>query len=273
MLSALHAVMSVRTPQGTIAWIAALITIAPVSVPAYWVFGRNKFRGYVLAREQDLRYLDQVIHEASAGISRGNITRVQSSRLQAAERLARLPVTTGNSVELLIDGEATFASIFDGIEQARVYLMVQFYIVRDDELGRDLKSRMLERARVGVKVFFLFDEIGSVLVMLAGYSFFEEIKGVGVRVFRYREGFLHGKYALIDDSLSIIGTANFDNRSFRLNFEITAAVMDGEFANQVAQMFEHDFARSRLMQPGAYLEKPVWFRLAARLSRLAAPVL
>ena len=58
LITAVHAIMSVRTPQGTIAWVAALVTIAPVSVPAYWVFGRNKFHGYVLAREQELGYLD-----------------------------------------------------------------------------------------------------------------------------------------------------------------------------------------------------------------------
>ena len=42
LLTAVHAVMSVRTPQGTIAWVAALVTVSPASVPAYWVFGRYR---------------------------------------------------------------------------------------------------------------------------------------------------------------------------------------------------------------------------------------
>ena len=54
-------------------------------------------------------------------------------------------------MELLIDGDATFASIFDGIEQARDYLLVQFYIVKDDGLGRELKSKIIAKASLGAR--------------------------------------------------------------------------------------------------------------------------
>ena len=54
ILSAVHAVMSVRPPQGSIAWAVSLVTFPYVSVPAYWVLGRNKFRGYVLTRQNEL---------------------------------------------------------------------------------------------------------------------------------------------------------------------------------------------------------------------------
>ncbi len=50
ILSAAHAIMSVRTPQGTIAWAVSLVAAPFLSVPAYWVFGRNKFKGYVRSR-------------------------------------------------------------------------------------------------------------------------------------------------------------------------------------------------------------------------------
>ncbi len=77
---------------------------------------------------------------------------------------------------------------------------------------------------------------------------------------------------LIDSNYATVGTANFDNRSFRLNFEITAAVADPDFAAQVQEMLETDFAKSRLMSPGEYDEKPWWFRFAAKVARLTAPV-
>jgi hypothetical protein len=51
VLSAVHALMSVRTPQATVAWVVSLLTLPVVSVPAYWVFGRNRFKGYVMQRE------------------------------------------------------------------------------------------------------------------------------------------------------------------------------------------------------------------------------
>lgn len=74
--------------------------------------------------------------------------------------------------------------------------------------------------------------------------------------YRYQDGFLHQKVILIDDSVATVGTANFDNRSFRLNFEITAVVADRDFASEVEHMFEADFASSRLMEVGEYDAKP-----------------
>jgi cardiolipin synthase len=73
--------------------------------------------------------------------------------------------------------------------------------------------------------------------------------------------------------VATIGTANFDNRSFRLNFEITAVVADEGFAAEVERMFEADFARSRLIDAGELGLKPWWFRFGVRLARLTAPVL
>src|SRR5690606_40353072 len=54
VLTSVRAIMEVRTAQGTIAWVFALNTVPYLSVPAYWVFGRSKFQGYVLARRADL---------------------------------------------------------------------------------------------------------------------------------------------------------------------------------------------------------------------------
>jgi cardiolipin synthase len=77
---------------------------------------------------------------------------------------------------------------------------------------------------------------------------------------------------LIDHSFATVGTANFDNRSFRLNFEITAVVSDDDFASEVENMLEADFSESRLMEPGECDRKPWWFRFGVRLARLTAPV-
>lgn len=55
-LTSVRAMMEVRTAQGTIAWAVALNTVPYVSVPAYWIFGRSKFQGYVIARRNDLAH-------------------------------------------------------------------------------------------------------------------------------------------------------------------------------------------------------------------------
>jgi len=84
---------------------------------------------------------------------------------------------------------------------------------------------------------------------------------------------MHQKTMLVDNRTAAVGTANFDNRSFRLNFEITAIFVDESFAAQIEEMFLQDFRRSRIMEPDELGHRPFWFRLAVRLARLTAPVL
>jgi cardiolipin synthase len=428
ILSAMHAVMNVRTPQGSIAWAVSLVIVPVVSVPAYWVFGRDRFKGYVLARRADDERLDELWRRARQGVEQLVAgTDWQNAAIRGTENLARLPFTGGNEAELLVDGEATFDSIFAGIDSAQDYVLVQFYIVRADDIGNELKLRLTEAAGRGVDVYFLYDEIGSLglnfrnhrktvvvdgreawigghnvgdeylgrdaavgrwrdthmrlagpaalgaqiafvedwrwaadetladlnwepavkpgataqsliiasgpadevetaslmytqainaaarriwiaspyfvpddaivqslqlaalrgvdvrilipeksdsaLVTLAGYSFFDEVGSTGVSFYRYQDGFLHGKVMLIDDSVATVGTANFDNRSFRLNFEITAVVVEPQFAEAVRAMFEDDFSKSRRMEAGEFDARNYLFRVAARLARLASPVL
>ena len=74
--------------------------------------------------------------------------------------LTTLPPTRANHIELLVDGGSTFDAIFAAIDLARDYLLVQFYIVRDDALGKKLQDRLVQRARAGVKIYFLYDEVG-----------------------------------------------------------------------------------------------------------------
>lgn len=162
VVTAARAIMEARTAQGATAWAIALISFPYLALPLFWIFGRSKLRGYVLARRADLLEASPIAREAHAKlVERGLLVRTEYTKELPFERLAKLPVTTGNDARLLIDGPATFASIFAGIEQARVYVLVQFYILRDDEAGCALKARLLERARAGVRIYVLHDEIGS----------------------------------------------------------------------------------------------------------------
>jgi cardiolipin synthase len=64
-----------------------------------------------------------------------------------------------------------------------------------------------------------------------------------------------------------------NNRSFRLNFEITDLIVDRECNEEVEQMFADDFQHSSIMERGAYSTKPFWFKLAVRLANLTSPML
>ena len=458
LISAVHAVMRTRTPQGAIAWGVSLVAFPYVAVPAYWVLGRSRFQGYATARRVGDERLTQVATRARAAVGDYVIpdsVMHDSPAGRAAERLAGMPYLRGNQVDLLVDGDATFESILAGIDSARSYVLFQFFIVHDDQIGRDVKARLVRKAQEGVRVYFLYDEVGSydlparytdelraagvevsafntrkgphnrfqlnfrnhrkvvvvdgmvtwigghnvgdeylgrdpkvghwrdthirvtgpaalavqlsfiedwhwatgsvltldwtphpapngdlpVLVIpsgpadeletatlmfvhaintareriwiaspyfvpdrsvvtalqlaglrgvdvrvlipakpdhmssyLAAFSYFADAGATGVRLYRYSDGFLHEKVILVDATAAAIGTANFDNRSFRLNFEITGLVADAAFAAEVEEMFENDFQRAQLVEPDELAGKSFWFRLAVKLATLTAPI-
>ena len=116
-LSSLDALMSTRTSQGAVAWIVSLNTVPYVAVPAYWVFGASEFRGYVVARRDEDSSLARALQPKTEELwSHQYVAQEPSKHLDGVQQLARWPFLHGNEVELLVDGEATFDSIFRGIE-------------------------------------------------------------------------------------------------------------------------------------------------------------
>ena len=112
----------------------------------------------------------------------------------------------------------------------------------------------------------------SWLVSRAASTFTEEMVTEDIAVFEYQPAMIHAKTMVIDDDLTIVGTANMDNRSFRLNFEVIAAVYDRDITAQAAAMFERDLARSEPLC-ARRSRGPLLDRLVASAARLAAPLL
>jgi cardiolipin synthase len=110
-------------------------------------------------------------------------------------------------------------------------------------------------------------------VWLASFAMLTELTHRNIQIHRYRGGFLHQKALLVDDSFAAVGTANFDNRSFRLNFEITLAVSGRPFASEVAKMFERDFAESVQARRDDYESRSFLFKTGVQMARLLAPIL
>ncbi|MFP6678380.1 MAG: phospholipase D-like domain-containing protein, partial [Pirellulaceae bacterium] len=136
-----------------------------------------------------------------------------------------------------------------------------------------LMSALQLAALRGVDVRILIPEnADQQLVYLSSFSYLEEAEKAGIKIFRYKEGFLHQKVMLVDNRSVAIGTANFDNRSMRLNFEITMVFIDENFSRKVESMLEKDFALSRQVPVTDYTDRSLMFRFSVRLARLLAPV-
>ena len=143
------------------------------------------------------------------------------------------------------------------------------YFVPDDGIINALQ--LAEMRGVDVRVL-IPDELDHLIVYMSAFAFFGKMLKSGIEIYRYTAGFLHQKVFVVDDSVAAVGTANLDNRSFRLNFEVTAIVLDQNFTSQVGRMLENDFARARKMTLAEIEEKPIWFKAAARAAYLTAPL-
>ena len=99
------------------------------------------------------------------------------------------------------------------------------------------------------------------------------MKKFGVKIYRYQEKFLHQKVFIADDWLAGIGTVNLDNRSLYLNFEATALIADAGFVEQVSRVLETDFEHSILVEPDYFDQLGLPKKVAARIARLASPLL
>ncbi|RFU45509.1 cardiolipin synthase [Paraburkholderia sp. DHOC27] len=475
VIAACHAILNTRTSQGAVAWAVSLVAMPYLTLVPYLFLGRSKFQGYADARRIENESLRTLAHprEWDAHASSGGqpTDELGQGLVRSLTQLGGMPFLPGNAVRTLVNGEATFAAIFEAIEQARSYVIVQFFIVRDDSLGEMLKDLLLKKAAQGVRVYFLYDSIGSfdlphryVATLRAGgvevhpfatnrrfvnrfqlnfrnhrkivsvdgerafvgghnvgveylgakpplspwrdthielrgpvvasiqFVFVEDwfwatqqlppldvpslqgpsseglategsssgisgdgmhclvvpsgpadkqetcslffveainaareriwittpylvpdeavfsalrlaaMRGVdvrilipsrrdhrvvfeasklyaydciraGVRIFRYRPGFLHQKVVLIDTVAAAIGSANLDNRSFRLNFEIMVLTVDRDFALEVEAMLQRDFAEAFEIDRNEYRHASAVRRVAMHVARLFAPIL
>lgn len=154
---AFRAIGHSRTPQGAVAWVVFLISAPIISVAAYLFLGHSRVRGYTISRRESVEVLAGMSQFSETFPARGDVDHVGYS---AFEKAAEVPILSGNSMELLLNGDETFDAIFETIDAAKSYILIQFYIVRDDTLGRALADRLIAAANRSVSVRFLYDSVG-----------------------------------------------------------------------------------------------------------------
>src|SRR4029079_6455481 len=112
-LAAIHAIMTARTSQGAIAWALLLVLFPYLTLPAYAVFGRGKFAGYVKARRAGDSQID---HIARSLEKKMHLFRVRDAdfhpKYMALQELAEMPFPSHNDATLLINGSAAFPAMW-----------------------------------------------------------------------------------------------------------------------------------------------------------------
>ena len=112
------------------------------------------------------------------------------------------------------------------------------------------------------------------LLVNVGRSYYEELLRYGVKIYEYEAGIDHAKVALVDDEWLMVGSANLDVRSMRLNFELNALVRDPTTAANLERVLSKDFEESsRHIVPEEFARRSRWARFGESLVRPLAPLL
>lgn len=250
LVMAWRAVKYSRTSQGSVGWVVFLIAAPYIAVPAYLFLGHHKFEHYVTGRrdsEEIIARIQEVSEALKPEVSPAFPTK-------ALEAISDLPVARGNAMELLIDGEETFDAIFAAIDEAHNYVLVQFYIIHDDGLGKRLQRHLVAAAERGVKVRVLYDPVGSHKL---GHDYRQVLRDVGVQIVepsqmrvpknRFQLNFRnHRKTVVIDGTTAFTGGLNVGDEYLGLNpkfgnWRDTHVRLKGPVVSQLQLVFAEDW--------------------------------
>ena len=145
------------------------------------------------------------------------------------------------------------------IAAARSTLDIQSpYLITDESTRWSLS----EARRRGVRIRLLTegDMTDAKPVKFAGRADYERLLEQGVEVYEYQAAMMHTKAFIVDGVLSIIGSANFDNRSLELNDELNAAVFDPSLASRITADFEDDLTRAQKLNLDEWRSRPLHIR-------------
>ena len=110
-------------------------------------------------------------------------------------------------------------------------------------------------------------------LVVVGRSYYGQLLAAGVRIFEYSVGINHAKIMLADDRWAMIGSANLDYRSMRLNFELNLLAYSADKNTELARILEHDFSLSLEIDPAVFAARPFRRKFAEAALRPLSPML
>lgn len=220
LINVFRVVRENRNPSSSLAWIVVNVAMPFVGVPLYYLLGENKMRRYIRRRkrsevegevgEQVRLFMRKILEQPADQVPESLV-----EFTKYFSHLGAIYAPMPSDVQLLINGEVTFREIFTSIKRATKYICVQYYILRSDRLGEELRDLLIEKAQAGVAVFVLLDDLGSFGL---GRSYIRALQKGGVKFarflplswpFKFQINFRnHRKLVIVDGDEAFIGGLN-----------------------------------------------------------------
>ena len=153
--------------------------------------------------------------------------------------------------------------------KSSIYIQTAYFIPPDS-----LLEALISASIRGIDVRLMVPrKSDTLLVQLASRSYFKRLMMAGVKIYFYEPGFMHSKLTVIDDSLTLIGSANFDVRSFEQNLEVEAFIYNEATAIRARDIFVEDQNNSTAIVLREWMKRPLWMRFKESFIRLFTPLL
>lgn len=212
-----------RNPVKSLAWISVLMFMPVVGFVFYIFFGRDQRSQRMISRKGK-RKLKRLV-EKNKNISDREDSSLDAETLlmiKLGYNLTGASLTHNNRITLFTDGKAKFDALFKDIAEAESFIHLQYYIFDNDGIGSELKELLKEKARNGVEVRILYDDVGCWSWRI-GHHYFDDLIAVGVQAkpffkvtfpqlankLNYRN---HRKIAIIDGKKGYLGGMNIADR-------------------------------------------------------------
>ena len=219
VLTIIHVVMDNRQPVKTMAWALVIYFVPVAGIVLYLFFGVNTRKERLVSR----RSMDQLTKRSMLGFVEQHDLRLPEQQKPLIDLFVNqsfsLPFKTTH-VELLTDGYQFFASLLRDISRAKSHIHIDVYIFEDDALGQLVSDALIDRARSGVEVRIVYDDVGCWKVR---NGFFERMREEGIEIapflpvrfpsftskVNYRN---HRKLFIVDGRVGYIGGMNIARR-------------------------------------------------------------
>jgi cardiolipin synthase len=178
-----------RNPGDVLFWMLVLLLLPAIGFVLYLIFGRRPVRWNrrsVRFEKREMDYLAQLVASNDMGVWDRDIPSISDEVRDETDlalflRNTGAVMTGGNSVTILTEGRDLYSRLFDDIQRARHHVHVEFFIIRDDETGNSFLKLLIEKAKEGVEVRLLVDDVGE----RPSQTLLTELKSQGGRYARF----------------------------------------------------------------------------------------